>query len=113
MSGRISSELKAQILAECEVPGCVITEVGARHNISVGRIYNWRGNIKRLNRQKTGVSSSNKSSGFVEIAIQESEVSNVFLKKASLELQDFSLIIEGRINSKKLITLIELLGSKC
>lgn len=113
MSSRISRELKAQILAECEVPGCVITEVGARHNISVGRIYNWRGNIKRLNRQKTEISSSNKSSGFVEIAIQEPEVSNVFLKKASLELQDFSLIIEGRINSKKLMTLIELLGSKC
>ncbi len=113
MRSKISSKLRAQILAECKAPGAIITAISAKHNIPAGRIYNWRGNIKKLNRQKSEISASNKPADFVEISIKKESSSNIFLKKASFELQDFSLTIKGSIDNIKLLQLIELLSVKC
>lgn len=39
---RYSAELKAQVLAECEVPGASVAKVAMAHGINDNVVHNWR-----------------------------------------------------------------------
>jgi transposase-like protein len=106
---KISSKQKALILAEV-VPGCVISKLAKSHGISKGTIYAWikRSQNPQINKLNTVNSSIDNS--FVEInLINTKNQTNSTLEKASLIFNNFSLCIEGKVASGKLIAIIKIL----
>lgn len=43
---RFSAEFKAQLLAECDQPGALITQVAARHGVRPGLLHKWRQSLR-------------------------------------------------------------------
>lgn len=94
----ISSATKAQILAELEVPGRLVSEIAKTYNVSTTSIYNWHKEAQQL------ASSTN---NFVELSLKETE--HISLQKASLIFDNFSLVVEGKLNTKALTAIIKIL----
>jgi transposase len=46
-----STELKAQVLAECEVPGCSVAQVAMAHRINANIVHGWRQSARQAARQ--------------------------------------------------------------
>lgn len=114
----ISSKQKALILAEALVPGCVISKLAKSHGISKGTIYTWikKSQNPQINKSNTVNSliantvNSLIDNSFVEInLINSKNQTNATLEKASLIFNNFSLCIEGKVASGKLIAIIKIL----
>lgn len=102
---KTSPEIKSQILAELQVPGCIVSKLAKSYNISKTTIYTWK-----QERQGLDVGKGNeidRGSSFVELSVKESKDST--LEKASLIFNDFSLIIEGRVKSASLLAILKIL----
>ena len=93
----VPAEIRAKILAELELPGCVVSELANSYNVSTTSIYNWRREAK--------VNSANK---FALLSIKEPLPSSS-LQKASLIFEQFSLSLEGNIKTKALLSIIQIL----
>lgn len=118
----ISPALKTKIMSEAEVPGCIISEVAARHKIPKQLLYSWRSKSRRSINKKiqrqVGTSNDNPQPNFVELTVSQLEsptkaVKRQRLKRLSLEFEGFSLAIDGNLSSKKLIKLITVLEEAC
>jgi transposase-like protein len=92
-------EVRAKILAELELPGCVVSELAKSYNVSTTSIYSWR------REAEAEASSANK---FALLSIKEPLPSSS-LQKASLIFDQFSLILEGNIKTKALLSIIQIL----
>jgi transposase len=46
-----STELKAQVLAECEVPGCSVAQVAMAHRINANIVHGWRQSARQAAHQ--------------------------------------------------------------
>lgn len=112
LSHNARMERKAQILAAASVPGCVIANLAKSHSISKAIIYRWLREQK--NSAKHHVHVIDSAPRFLEVELQpplESECSAQIsaLQKASLIFDDFSLVIEGKISSARLISILKIL----
>jgi transposase-like protein len=112
---KISRKVKSQILLELAKPGYVISNISREYGVSNWTIYNW------LKKQKASVApaggsssgtSVNDSGEFVELAVAEGG-GDYSLTKASLVFQDFSLSLEGKLSSSKLISILKILEVTC
>ncbi len=99
-ASKISSATKAKILAELEAPGRSVLDIAKSYNVSTTSIYNWH---KEKEAQELAASTNN----FVELSLKETE--HISLQKASLIFDNFSLIIEGKLNTKTLTAIIHIL----
>jgi len=61
---RYGEEIKAQVLAECDVPGASVAKVAMAHGINANVVHRWR-QLAREGRQAT----ASKPSEFVPVAI--------------------------------------------
>jgi transposase-like protein len=113
MRRKISPKEKSQILMELLEGGSSVAKIAKSYNISRERLYRWRkkhvsDNHPGTQRQKAA--GNNSIGSFVELSIKESDSA---LKKASLIFDDFSISIEGKINSTKLFGIIRILEGTC
>lgn len=121
----ISRITRGKILAESDKPGAIICEVAAKHKISTRLLYGWRSkrkkfNIKNLQNQAGPLDNNNVQANFVELKVSQvgsepvaASHSKKLLKKLTLEFEDMSLAIDGKISSKKLMELITVLEGAC
>lgn len=108
-----SSERKAEVLAAAAVPGCVISDLAKSYGVGRGSIYAWI-------RQQKKTAANTFVPRFLEVAVREQIESkepgcpielteSPALSKASLKFDNFSLVIEGKIASTKLISILKIL----
>ncbi len=110
-NSKISAEVRSQVMLELAKGECGVRNISMRYGVSRAAIYNWL----KEERAAVGVGSDvsvNESTEFVELSVAESEAHSG-LTKASLVFQDFSLSIEGKLSSSKLISIIKILEVTC
>ncbi|RZI47180.1 hypothetical protein EDM53_03275 [Rickettsiales endosymbiont of Peranema trichophorum] len=114
MGGRLSqafyAEQKAKILKARGIPGCVITKLAKAHSIHTSTIHKWLRQEREL--AKTKVPEMDCRPKFLEVAVTGSEPllpQTAILQKASLTFSDFSFVLEGKVNSSKLMNILKAL----
>ena len=109
---RVSDSVKKQILLESDDPKCVISKLASKHGITANQIYNWRSK-KRME----PIPRTQASDNFVELVANdiESLPSPIAIEyiQTKLKFAEFSFSIEGKISTKKLHKIIELVSSAC
>lgn len=65
---RYSHELKAQILAQCDVPGASVAKVAMAHGINANVVHGWR----KLAREGGGAVATAVTQAFLPVAIESS-----------------------------------------
>jgi transposase-like protein len=112
----ISRDLKLEIIKASRMPGCVVSDVAKSYNISPNLLYAWRSDC---NKSAEKIKNMN---DFVELSLNKSSIqtpslatnsTNLFLKKVSLEFNNFTFELEGNVSSKKLVQLISILEEPC
>ena len=102
----ITPELKAKILGEFEVSGCSILHLVKSYNVSKSSIYKWRNKAKLLQLNNTAPEEAPK---FVEVSVASMPPAPSSLVSATLKFNNFSVIIEGELQSKLLLSILQLL----
>jgi transposase-like protein len=110
---KISEKIKSQILLELSKPGYVVSNLSRQYGVSSWIIYKWLKEEKAPVAPAGGGSSvAGEWSEFVELSVLESGAPSG-LTKASLVFQDFSLSLEGKVSSSKLISILKILEVTC
>ena len=112
---KIAVKVRAQVLEAMMVPGYVATDLIRSYGISKSTIYKWRKQLKTLP-ESTGLvidSDCATKSRFVEVSVKGPSTKACDLKKASLIFDDFSISIEGKISSSKLLAVLKVLEDSC
>jgi transposase-like protein len=102
---RMPGELKEQITRESFKEGCIVSELAKLRGVSEKTLYGWR------RKYKQAALRSDSRNNFVELTVKEPE--SRLLKKAELIYDDFSVLLEGRIASGKLLEVIKVLEASC
>lgn len=118
---KISSEQKLQILENLSVSGSSVGQLAKLHGISRSVLYKWARTHKAIN----GIAKQvvNFKDNFVELSVDQTldmptmvaqdlslaSSNKTELQKASLVFSNFSILLEGVISSKKLISIIKTL----
>lgn len=106
---KIPSKIKAEIISESLMPGCIVSELALKHDVSKQIIYEWRKEFQANHSQfGTSVDAANR---FIELPIINSK--SCVLEKASLVFRDFSLVLEGRIHTSSLLSILKILEESC
>ena len=79
---RYSQEMKAQVLAECEVPGASVAKVAMSHGINANVVHGWR----KLARGDSGTAVV-KPQEFVPVALGEAAVTRTGERSIEVELR--------------------------
>ena len=79
---RYSQEMKAQVLAECEVPSASVAKVAMSHGINANVVHGWR----KLARGGSG-SAVVKAHEFVPVALEEAAVARSGERSIEVELR--------------------------
>ena len=107
-NSRISKRLKAEILTKALEPGCVKMDLVRSYGISKVTLYKWisqqRNNSLSVNKADLYSKPANQ---FIELKVASPK--GLKLEKASLVFADLSLMLEGSISSKKLISIFKIL----
>jgi transposase-like protein len=123
---KISANIKSPILSEAFAPGCVISKLALKYGISKQIIYSWRKAYQMLmvqtypphhtiqHNDAMTLRAVPTKNHFVELPIIEpTSKSPRFVEKASLQFQDFTLTLEGQIQTSHLISIIKILEESC
>ena len=102
---KISLEIKSQILAELQIPGCIVSRLAKSYNVSRTTIHTWQRRAGEIRVDK--VSEVDRVGNFVELTVKDFR--NSRLEKASLTFNDFSFVIEGRVESSRLFAIVKIL----
>jgi len=106
---KIPAKVKAEIISESLVPGCVISKLASQYGVSKQIIYEWRKEFQ-ANHPQFGASVAAANS-FIELPIINSKP--CVLEKASLVFHDFSLVLEGQIQTSSLLAILKILEESC
>ena len=79
---RYSKEMKAQVLAECEVPGASVAKVAMSHGINANVVHGWR----KLARGGSNAALV-KAPEFVPVALEEAAVARSSERGIEVELR--------------------------
>ena len=79
---RYSNQMKAQVLAECDVPGASVAKVAMSHGINANVVHGWR----KLARGTSAVAVANPSE-FVQVALEEARVPCAGERSIEVELR--------------------------
>lgn len=112
-NNRFSKKIKSEVLEMLKDSGYSVVEVSRAYGISTSTLHKWKSWSARMDQKSSlssGSSTSPSSAEFVELAVVDSKK---VIKKALMVFDDISLSIEGKINSKDLISLISVLESSC
>ena len=102
---KVPPEIKSQILSELQMPGCTIPKLVKEYNVSSTTIRTWQRQAQEIRIDTDGKVDG--SSNFVELSVKDTR--NSTLEKASLTFNDFSLVIEGKVNSSSLFAILKIL----
>ena len=120
-NSKISSKQKSLILSEASLSGCVISELAKSHGVSKGTIYKW---LKQTHPQipQENVPDLAVKNSFVEVELVDACIDacgdfcqdkNSRLQKASFVFNDFSFVIEGKVDTTRLLKVLEVLEAIC
>ena len=113
-NNKIAAEVKAQVMLELSKPESGVGNISRQYGVSRSTIYKWL-KCERAAVSFCGVSSAasvDDRAGFMELAVIE-DGDHSSLTKASLVFEDFSLSLEGKLSSSKLISIIKILEVTC
>jgi transposase len=79
---RYSAEFKAQVLAECDVPGASVAKVAMAHGINDNVVHGWR----KLARE-SGTSTPDRPSEFVPVTVAASPMHRADARGIEVELR--------------------------
>jgi transposase-like protein len=105
---KIPLKIKMQIVSESFAPGCVVSQLASQYSVSKQSIYYWRKWMAANNHQCSSLSTHN---NFVELPIVGAKP--CILEKASLVFRDFSLVLEGQIQTSSLLSILKILEESC
>jgi transposase-like protein len=142
---KISSEIRARILAEILKPGSNIPKIAKTYSISDGTIYRFRREAQKLTKNistnepralSSEKAATTRGAGkFIELSICDSQnaelsegvntatfimstsastvspTSNMRLQKASFIFDDFSVVLEGKINTSRILRILKVLSA--
>ena len=80
---RYSAEFKAQVLAECEVPGVSVAKVAMAHGINDNVVHGWR----KLAREGRSVAASARASEFVPVTMPAAAIHSADARGIEVELR--------------------------
>ena len=106
---KIPAKVKAEIISASLVPGCVISKLALQYGVSKQIIYEWR-KAFHANRQQFSASVVTTNS-FIELPIITSKPGG--LEKASLIFRDFSLVLEGQVQTSSVVAILKILEESC
>ncbi len=92
-----------------------VLELRKIYGVSKSALYRWASGQKTIADSKEAMINnlSNLSNNFVEVAVKDEEavgdLDKLDLQKASLIFKNFSLSLEGRISSRKLVSILRIL----
>jgi len=115
---KVPAKIKKQIVSESLEPGCVVSQVASKYGVSKQSIYVWRREFFAHNpqRESSDPTRTNSSSSFVELPIIDSHspvTKQHVLEKASLVFRDFSLVLEGKVQTSNLLSILKILEESC
>ncbi len=109
---KIPKLLKEQVLSKLFDPNYLVPDLSKSYGISRSTLYKWR--CKAKNKGILPAAGHNQKE-FVELLVKEpndcSRESS--LQKASLTFEDFSIAIEGKVSSRKFISILKILEGSC
>jgi transposase-like protein len=105
---KIPLKIKMQIVSESFAPGCVVSELASQYSVSKQSIYYWR---KEFDANHNKYPTSPAHNHFVELPIIDAKPH--ILEKASLVFRDFSLVLEGQIQTSSLLSILKILEESC
>jgi len=116
----VSDSIKEQILLESDDPKCVITKLASKHGVRANQIYSWRSKKRqelKLPSRSVAQVLDDPLDNFVELVTNDPEglpaPMEIEYIQTELKFSEFSLSIEGKISTKKLHKIIELVSSAC
>jgi len=104
---KVAEGLKKKIVEESFKDGAVVTQVADSYGVSVKTLSGWRRKFKEKNLK------SEPKNRFVELSLAVENESPIFLKKVELVFGDLSVLIEGRVSSSKILSIIKILEESC
>jgi len=115
---KVPTKVKRQIVSESLEPECVVSKLASKYGVSKQSIYVWRREfcVHNPQRDSSDPTSTSTSSSFVELPIIGSKSLNSkqhVLEKASLIFRDFSLVLEGKVQTSSLLSILKILEESC
>ena len=112
-NNKISAEVKAQVMLELSKPESGVRNISRQYGVSRATIYSWlRAESAMAGCVVSSAACVDERAGFMELAVIE-DGDHSSLTKASLVFEDFSLSLEGKLSSGKLISIIKILEASC
>jgi transposase len=91
------AEFKAQVLAECAVPGASVAQVARAHGINDNIVYGWRKLAEQRDRQAPSASGAASAAGrFIPLALPASVAAGACAPSIELELRRSALNVHIR-----------------
>lgn len=87
-----SAELKAQVLAECEVPGASVAKVAMAHGVNANLVHGWR----KLERERRQAAAAAVQAQAVVSAVTAPSSSAAFMPVTVMPADDSAIDIEVR-----------------
>jgi transposase-like protein len=103
IQSKVSAAIKSQILAKLIEPGVMVSDLAKLYGLSKSIIYAWQQEARKVDDGCRAALASQ----FVEVSVKTSNPPR--LEKASLVFSDFSLCLEGRIQSSSLVAIMQIL----
>jgi transposase-like protein len=115
---KIPTKVKRQIVSESLDPGCVVSKLASKYGVSKQSIYFWRKELFVRNPQASTSDPMTNSYSFVELPIinvdpMGNDTKQNVLEKASLIFRDFSLVLEGKVPTSNLLSILKILEESC
>jgi len=111
----ISSTLKSKIVAELIQAGSSVVKLSKSYGVSESTLYKWKNEYDASSESdywqtKDEETDAHLGHDFIELTVSDRGSSN--LKSASLQFNDFSLVVEGKISSDLLLALVKTVEGK-
>ena len=113
---KVAAEIKTRVIEESLKPGCVITKLAEKYGLSPESVYGWRSSYNRsllansVVLDKTKVAAS--VGQFIELSVSRPK-QLLILQEASLKFDNLSLVMQGQIKSRVLLSIVKILEESC
>jgi transposase-like protein len=105
---RLLPEQKRELLESMAIANCSVPQFAKLHGISKSLLYKWSREKGLGNSRQNQSGILNNNFALLSVA-NEPAVSKFDLQKASLTFSNFSLLLEGAISSRALISILKML----
>jgi len=112
---KVAAEIKTRVIEESLKPGCVITKLAEKYGLSPESVYGWRSSYNRSLLANSVVLDKTKAASvgqFIELSVSRPK-QLLILQEASLKFDNLSLVMQGQIKSRVLLSIVKILEESC